>query len=271
MPYPNAHWYVLAIIPVTILGFWPSYFSNVAAGPTAFHVHAFTSTVWTLLLAWQCWSIHNGRRSAHRIAGLSTFLAFPLYMIGFFMVFQTQGIKAMSATSEASETFRAGIGAITIISIIAIGYLYFAGLRSRRNVQLHARCLLAIPFLFAESVLDRVFGNYVPGLIAQDISQIENAYRGFHLSQILAIALAIYLYNGNPRFGKPFIVVSGAMILQSITLETLGDVGVWRSLLYSFANVPVLSAIATGLVTGVVLVWLGWIGTAENPVPRPAT
>ncbi len=133
---------------------------------------------------------------------------------------------------------------------------------------------LAIPFLFAESVFGRIFNNFVPGLIVDGVEDIPLIYWGFHLSEILAITIALYLYFCERRFGHPFLVVSIAMALQSIAFESLDQVSWWREIFLATANVPVLVVAFAGIGIGAFLSWLGW--TAPNQrrvrrVPRMAT
>ena len=49
MPYRFAYLYVAVVLVVTIIGFWPSYFSIIDDVPFAFHAHAFTATAWVIL------------------------------------------------------------------------------------------------------------------------------------------------------------------------------------------------------------------------------
>lgn len=266
MPYPNAHLYVLALIPASILGFWPAYFSDVAAGSAAFHIHAISSTAWIVLLAAQSWSIHNKQRQWHRQMGVLSLFLFPIFLMGFFIVFQTESQKALLGEDPFKAAIGPSIGSITAIAIVATGYLYYCGLKYRSNVQLHARYLLAIPFLFTESVLGRILNSYTPGFRVTSLEEVHLIYWAFHLSEFLAIALAMYLYWLAPRFGRPFVVVSIVMVLQSIAIETLDQFSWWRELFFAIADVPVLVTAITGLGVGALVAWLGWIAPIDRPV-----
>lgn len=71
MPYSKAHWFVLALLPVTLLAFWPSYFGILREAPLAHHLHGVTSTLWILLIAGQSVAIHSRRLPLHRTAGVT--------------------------------------------------------------------------------------------------------------------------------------------------------------------------------------------------------
>ena len=44
MPYRHAHYYLLLLLPLAFLAFWPRYFSDLRAAPLAFHVHGLAGT-----------------------------------------------------------------------------------------------------------------------------------------------------------------------------------------------------------------------------------
>lgn len=270
MPYPKAYIYVLALIPATILGFWPSYFSDIGSGETAFHAHGLSATLWILLLAAQSWSIHNKHFAWHRQLGTFSLALFPVFMTGFFMVFQTLSRKTLEGHNPFVEIIGVGIGSITAIAIITTGYLYYAGLRNRKNVQLHARYLLAIPFLFAEAVFGRVFNNFVPGLTVNGIEDVARIYWAFHLSELLAITIAMFLYLRERRYGRPFLIVSIAMVLQSVALEWMGQVYWWQEIFFAVANIPLVTTISAGIIVGALISWIGWSAPQRPKVRRIA-
>ena len=52
MPYRHAHWYILALIPASVLAFLP-YLLDLGEANFAIHVHSITATLWIVLLAAQ--------------------------------------------------------------------------------------------------------------------------------------------------------------------------------------------------------------------------
>ena len=68
MPYSKVHYFMLALLPVTLLAFWQSYFGRLSDASIAHHIHGITGTAWILLIALQSWLIHHGK--AHRLIKL---------------------------------------------------------------------------------------------------------------------------------------------------------------------------------------------------------
>ena len=95
MPYSKTHYFMLALLVITVIAFWPSYFGQLSKAPLAHHLHGVTSTLWVLLIAWQSWLIHSGRRQAHRTAGKLMFVLVPLMTAAFALVTWAGAQKAV--------------------------------------------------------------------------------------------------------------------------------------------------------------------------------
>ncbi|MEM7611112.1 MAG: hypothetical protein AAF270_05505 [Pseudomonadota bacterium] len=255
MPYRFAHWYVLLLIPASMLGF-SGYLGALTEEPPAKHLHALAATLWILLVAAQSASIQRGMRQLHRRVGFASVLLFPVYLCGFFLVFQSESQRIVDGDPFAT-VFGPGIGAITLISVVATAYMYYAALRDRRHVQMHARWMLVTLFLFSESVLGRIL-NGVPGLLVRSIEDVRSIYSAFHLAQLIAIVLALVLFAKQPKYGKPYLFVIGAMLAQSIALELFDDVQIWRGLFIDAASWPTTNLAAMGLVIGAIAALVGW-------------
>ncbi|MFC5798106.1 hypothetical protein [Sphingopyxis terrae] len=80
---------------MTLLAFWPGYFSRLGTAKIAWHIHAVTATAWMLLLAAQSWSIDRGERARHRSLGLAIFILVPMFMVGALICPLLSGPKLM--------------------------------------------------------------------------------------------------------------------------------------------------------------------------------
>ncbi len=256
MPYRYAHYFYLMLIPISGLAF-AGYLSDFAEESLAKHAHAASATLWILLLAGQSASIHNGFRTLHRTLGFASLFLFPLYLSGFLLVYRSEAQRIIDGDPWAF-VFGPGIGAITLISATATAYMFYQGLRERGNVQLHARWMFVTVFLFAESVLGRILNNFVPWLFVNTLDDVRRIYDAFHLSQLMAISLAAVLYFLNRQYGKPFIVVIGVLIAQSVALELFDGLGFWRAYFISSGDWSALPFISVGLLAGSLLTLYAW-------------
>lgn len=269
MPYRHAHWYLLLLFPLTGLAFWPNYFSKFSASPYAFHVHGITAALWILLLAAQSWTIHHRRGALHRGVGMTSLALFPFFLVGGLLVLQTMADKVSTHEDPFYNLFGARLGTMDALSSIALPFLFYMAIRWRRKVHVHARYMLA-PVLF---LLGPILSRLMPALPPLAITGPETFYRfayGLHISNGIAVAAAAFLYVKAPRHGRPYLIVGGLIVAQSLLFETLGRTRDWEILYASMAHVPTALIASLGLAAGIMAGAAGWIG-GQPPARREAT
>ena len=268
MPYRHAHWYLLLLFPLTGLAFWPNYFSKFAASPYAFHVHGITASLWILLLALQSWTIHNRRNALHRSAGVASLALLPFFLVGGLLVLQTMAVKFGARDGPFYSNFGARLGAIDTLSSIALPFLFYTAIRGRRKVHLHARYMLAPVLFLLPPILSRVMLALPPFAITGPETFHRFGYSA-HLAQGFAIAAAFFLYLRTPKHGRPYLIVAGLIVVQSLLFETLGQSPAWEKLYASLAGVPTALVVSLGLAAGILAGAAGWIG-GQRPGRREA-
>jgi hypothetical protein len=147
MPYKYGHYYVVFVLAVILAGFWKSYFSIAGAVPFAFHAHAFSATIWLLLLILQSASIHGRHNAFHKLAGLASLGLFPLLIAGFVMIINVTAAGYAAQESPSVMLLGPSFGIGMFIAIAAYLTLFYQALRHRRNIRLHAGYMLATPLI----------------------------------------------------------------------------------------------------------------------------
>lgn len=254
MPYPHAFIYVAGLLLLTLPAFWPSYFSRLATVPWQYHFHGATAAFWMLLLIWQSWSIHHGQRRVHRTTGLAILALMPLFVAGSVLVVGTMS----GGHGPFREMFGQRLVIVDLMAAAVFAGFVFGALRYRRNVGLHAGYLLATPFLLFGPVASRLIGNFVPGLTISSIEELPRFATAFHLSQMLAVATALWLYARNRGQGLPFLIAAVVLTLQSAAFETVGKTAWWSEVSGGLAKVPPLSLALAGIVFGIAVAYFGW-------------
>jgi hypothetical protein len=257
MPYRHAHWYLLLLFPLTGLAFWPGYFGKLAASPYAFHVHGVTASLWILLLAFQSWSIHRRRNALHRSAGLGSLALFPLFIAGGLLVIQTMAVKFAAGSDPFYAMFGARLGAVDAVSSAAIPCFFYMALKERRKVHLHARYMLAPVLFLLPPILSRLMPALPPLAIAGPADFHHFGY-GLHIADALAVAIAAILYWRAPKWGRPFLLVGGLLVVQSLVFETLGRTAGWERLYAAIGTLPAAMVATLGLAMGAAAAWAGW-------------
>ena len=256
MPYPRAHYYLMVLLPLVGLAFWPGYFARLGETPWAIHLHGVTAMLWVLMLVSQAWAIHSGRRALHRATGRSSFLLVPVFFAGGFLVLQTMSRRTFGG-HPFYEVFGAGLGALDLLAVLFFAGFYYAALRNRRRVQLHARYMLATVLLLATPIASRVLNGYVPGLRIEGPEDMHLFVVGVHLGNAMGLAIALGLYLQARRHGLPWLLAAAFLVMSSISFQWLAAAGPWQAVFRGIGELPATLLVALGLLLGAILLWLG--------------
>lgn len=245
---------MLMLAPVILLAFWPAYFGVLPTAPFAFHAHGLTATVWLLLVGFQSWSAHRADRRLHRTAGLAVFAAVPLFAGAAVLVLHSMATKFALKSDPFYAALGARLGLHDIISTVALVALVCTALARRRNIAVHAACLLGTAILVLPPVVARL---PIP--------------RFFHSGEIIALALALLAAWREPRGRGPFLAVAAIQVVHILAFETVGAGDDWARIVIRFSTLPVAPfAAAAGLAALAALV-LAWRRTPPRRAPnRPS-
>jgi hypothetical protein len=146
--------------------------------------------------------------------------------------------------------------------------LFYGGLRHRRNVQLHARYLIATVLFLVAPIIWRLLAQFIP-FFAFDTP--ETAWRfsfGMVAGNAGALALTYWLYRRDPKHGNPFLIVMAFIVAQQVLFETIGrlEAWAWAFSQVAYANPFVLNGAAG--IASLAIAWMGW--NAGKAVPRAA-
>ena len=265
MPLRRAWLYVLALLVLTFVAFWPGYFSKLPDKKIAHHYHAASAVLWTLLAIAQSWTIHHKRLALHRQLGLAIFALFPFFLIaGMWVIHVEAGTVASDLTSLEGEQL-AQFGFFDPLANIGFALLFYLGLKYRSRVQLHARYMLGTLLFVISPVAFRLLPMAIPALRSDEA--FSWAMAG---GNAVALAVALCLWWRAPKHGRPFLIAAGFIAAQAITYETLGRIPAWAPIFASVStwNLPFL-LVVTGLVS-VGIAWHGWVSGARPGTPKAA-
>ena len=265
MPYRKAWIWVLVLLALTFVAFWPGYFSKLPVKKLAHHYHAASAVLWMLLASAQSWTIHHDRIALHRKIGPAIFLLFPFFLIaGMWVIHVEAGTVATDSTTVEGKQL-AQFGFFDPLANIAFAYLFYEGLKYRYKVHLHARYMLATLLFVISPVGFRLLAILIPFLRPD-----ENFSYAMAGGNLIALAVALYLYRQAPRHGRPFLIAAGFIVAQEVAFETLGRIPAWAPVFGSISAVN-LSFLLT--LTGIValgIAWHGWVTGARPDAPRTA-
>lgn len=257
MPFKRAHYFVILLIVATGFAFWSSYLGKLSSAPAAWHLHGTSAGLWMAMLTMQSWSASTRRFALHSAVGKASLGLFPIFFAGGWGVIWTMA-KA-TPNDIFYQIYGARLGTFDIVADLAVGWLYYVALRDRRNVQLHARAMLATPILLISPILGRVFGHYAPGLIIAGPQDFYLFAYSMHLANLVALLLTVWLYRQAPRHGGVFLFTAAIIVIQSILFETLGRNAAWRAFFVGIGSLPELPWLLLWLAAGAAIARFGWV------------
>jgi hypothetical protein len=173
----------------------------------------------------------------------------------------------VNRTDPLMLIYRYRLAAADLITIFAFATLCWAGLRTRRQVQLHARYLLVTVLFLIMPIATRLFSGLMPGLTIRGPEDFGRYGLSFHISGLIALVIALRLYLGDRPHGRPFLVAMGALVFQSIAFEWIARTEAWIALMKAYGALPASILIGAGLALGLAVVVLGWSGAPARPRP----
>lgn len=266
MPYRRAHWYLLALLPLTALAFWKQFLTQLTAVPVQIHAHAATGTLWMLLLIAQSWTIHHDEKSVHRTVGTASLMLFPLFIASAMAV---SILEARDFVASPDHLLAARFLLFDVVAVGGFAYAYFEALRQRRKVHVHARYMLSTVFFLMPAILPRAANRWLPLSSFIPVSVLKGLYvvdASIVVTAFLAFALAIR----SGKHGWPFYVAGALLLLSELLFRFVGGMAWWRSSIPVIANSPMIQSVLIAGLLGAFIGYAGWIAGRRPALPSAA-
>jgi len=265
MPYRHAPYYVLAVIAVIIVGFWPSYFAKGTDVPWQFHAHGIAASIWVLMVLTQSITIHKTQLPLHRAVGKSSLILFPFLIGGLAAIIDLTGKGFVAGDEPVRTMFGAQFLVGLALAIAAYVLLYYRALKYRRKVWLHSGYMLATPLILFESPFSRVLNSFIPALSIsgpQDFDRLIPSIEWAMAASLVFIAAVWFKYRDK---ANPFLVAGAFIVAQMLTMAFMSRDATLEWLLTIIGNAPSAAVVLTGFAIGALTSWAGW-----NAGKRPA-
>jgi hypothetical protein len=236
--FPKVSWYLLLLIPLTFLGFYPSYFSRLLSPiDTIYHVHAFFMVLWVAIGIIQPFLIQQKKTKLHRSIGKASYFIMPLVFVTGYLVIRhtyykylTREMEKLSAgiSQLSAEEIRSGAAAVIDIGLVYFIWLftfYLLAVINRKKILFHAT------YMFAAILT--ILGPTVERLIYRITANFNIPYNFFAQNAVLfsilfLIAGLIYYQKRHGISMKPGMVAlaiytAGITVLFSSLEHIPGD------------------------------------------------
>lgn len=204
-----------AALALTLLGFWPSFFSKLPEAPLPHHVHAWSATAWMILPLLQYALIRGRLRREHRLTGYaSVALAMIVAVSGVYVV-------RMMAFSNATKFRLASVKFVfldlTGIVLFCVYVVFAIWAARRKDIRLHIATLVASAFIPLEAALERVFVYFFPS-IAPDFD--AGLYASLIFLEITCAGIVLLEWRSG-RVRWPIPALLGYYLVMHATLTPL--------------------------------------------------
>ena len=267
MPYRNAPYYVLAVMLVIAVGFWPSYFATWGSVPWQFHAHGVAASLWVIMVLTQSWTVHKEQLPLHRAVGKSSLILFPFLIGGLTAIIDLTGKTVVASPDPVRTMFGSSFVAGLALAIAAYVALYYQALKYRRKVWLHSGYMLATPLILFESPFSRILNMGFPGLAIRgpdDLHLIMPSILGSMGLELAFIALVWWKYREK---AKPFLAAGIFIVAQILAMGLLSGSKLLQPLLVTIDNTPSAVLVMTGFAIGALTSWAGWQAGKRPAVP----
>ena len=179
--FDNSGYYLMILVLLVILGFWPTYFSKYVDGTANFnmyfHFHGLMASLWILLLIVQPILIKKKKLPLHRKIGKLSYIILPLFFLSVIL------LKHHRIDGQITENMGARLGLQTK-DLVIIGIMFTIAIVNKHNMQIHARAMIATGIVFIEPALGRFLGIVIFP---------DNPMIGFFVTIGIVYALLIWL------------------------------------------------------------------------------
>jgi hypothetical protein len=162
--YRNLGYFLLALVPIFIAGFWIPYLSEIPAFDASItppvHVHAVLLFAWIALLVFQPLAIRFGAVSAHRILGRASYVVMALIVpFTLAMIWKEYYEKLAEGKPVISALQAEFISAAQLVVTVTMYVLAIISIQ-KRDVPAHMRYMICIALFLLPAGLARTFGYW---------------------------------------------------------------------------------------------------------------
>ena len=258
MPYPRAPYYMVGVIAIILIGFWPSYFNVARTVPWQFHAHGMAASLWVLTVAAQSWTAqHKNWLQFHRSVGKASLFLFPFLIGGLAAIISRQG-EDFVAGDPVNLLYGPGFMLGTMVAITAYVTVYYRALKYRRKVWVHAGYMLSTPLILFESPFSRIMGLYIPRFQVHRPADFPHIMETILLScgiELAIIGLIWWLVRDRAR---PFLVTGAFIIVETLAIAFASDFQVLKRFDTVIGQAPGAPIWLMGFAVGALTSWAGW-------------
>jgi hypothetical protein len=201
---------LVAVIVLSIAGFWHIYF-GVNAKPTGYHhLHVISVFVWLILLLVQLSLIGRKKYLLHRSLGLSIFVIGPLVVAS----------VALLSVDSANKAVISGRGDVLIVAnvmtTLELAFTILMAFLLKNNRKLHGAFLVNSALIFMGIALVFTLINFVPQYRIEGPETFSRFTTAAKTSRYSCATVGLLFFFKDVRNGWPWLLISSFFFLNEL-------------------------------------------------------
>lgn len=271
MPYSRASYYMLGVIGLIAIGFWPTYFTVAKTVPWQFHAHGVAASLWVLTVTAQSWTAqHKKQLQLHRAVGKASLFLFPFLTGGLAAIISRQG-QDFVAGDPVNLLYGPSFMIGTMVAMAAYVTVYYRALKYRRKVWVHAGYMLSTPLILFESPFSRIMNLYVPGFQVRGPADFPHIMEAILWSCAIELLIIGFIWWRVRDRAKPFLVTGAFIVVEALALALASKFPALKQLDIMVGQAPGATIWLLGFAIGALTGWAGWNAGKRRTAPLGAT
>jgi len=267
MPYRHASYWMLGLIAVILVGFWPSYFAVAPSAAWQFHAHGIAASLWVLMVTAQSWTAQSkSQLPLHRAAGKASLFLFPFLIAGLAAIIDRQS-RDFVGGDPVNLAYGPGFMIGTMVAMAAYVTVYYRALKFRRKVWVHAGYMLSTPLILFESPFSRAASFVVPAFKVTNPPDFSPVMASIQWSMAIELAIIAAIWWRVRERASPFLVTACFIVVEMLAMGFASSVPALSRLDTFIGHLPDATIVLTGFVIGGAASWFGWQAGKRPTVP----
>lgn len=223
-------YYLIGVLILVFIGFWPSYFAKFFNGSLNysgyFHFHAIIALLWIIILIAQPILIRNKKFKIHKRIGRFTYFLFPVIIIS--VVFLVHSRTSFYKENLAMEVF------IPFKDLFTLSVAYGIAIINRHKIEIHARGMIATGIVFIEPALARFNFRVLDG-----ISEYKMMPYVITVLFIYLVLIILIIGERKRKSGRWVFPLMLALLIMVHSVRIFNfRIGIWEQFAVWFASLP---------------------------------
>jgi hypothetical protein len=217
------------LLLVALVAFWPSYLSQRFAVFSSYtHLHAFTATLWMLMLIAQPLLVRRGRLHWHRRLGRASYVIAPV-VVGTILLLAHSRLQGISGEAWAIQTY---VLYLQLSLAVLFTTWYALAIATRRTTFLHSRFMVGTGLTLIDPVFIRIL-FWIDSTPAWNYQWLT-----FGLTDLALVAL-LWFDRARPAARRLWLAMLAVFVLSQIpALFGWTAAPAWQSFTRWYASLP---------------------------------